>query len=659
MKKRLAAAARLLGSGSARLLVFLSITFLVGEIVLRAEPLRYHVLYEYLLYLGRLARFDLGTNRDGVQILFFLQPALRNSLRLFLFPTVSAVLLAYYIGTRPYTRRSGRIAQSLRRLAGFVSAIPVYWLALLFFILAVETGWFPIGNVSSPAADRLPSLQRSLNYLHHLALPWISLLLYPVVVLSARVQAKLQTATAEPFVTALESRGFRRSSIVHRHLYPLLVSDLLYGLATLIPMLITYLVLVERVFNYPGLGLMTIGQFQGIAPVPDTSVSQAGLTYLGMFAIVIQTACRGLAALLLPRPAVSRAGRTGIPGQLRAVFFIAGSILLVAALAVPVSWPLWSVRLVLVTAAGAGFLSAVGHARRETGAPLFRASRTRTPLHSRLPGPDWVWARRFVRTNSRQIIIAGLLSASLVFLLTVSFLVDEPSRLFANPIVAERATGIPWLEGYTQRALVATRFILVPIAAAIAAVAVGTVSGVITGYHGVRAADSVADILETFPSVTVLVMLSAVTERSILGLMVTLLLVGGVRMYRRIRQEVEHIRSRDYIRYSSFIGTPSGVIMLRHILRNTAPLIAHAGVLVAVDLLILEANMSFLGNFYTIPVAWESAIPVAGWGRMLNETRSLLVRGTIAPALVPAAFLSVTVIVGRALATHLYRRGRS
>lgn len=130
-------------------------------------------------------------------------------------------------------------------------------------------------------------------------------------------------------------------------------------------------------------------------------------------------------------------------------------------------------------------------------------------------------------------------------------------------------------------------------------------------------------------------------------------------MYRRIRFEVEQIRERDYIRYSTLLGSPAATVMFRHVLRNTAPLIAQAGVLVAVDLLILEANMSFLGNFYSLPFEWESFIPVRGWGLMLNETRSLMIRGDMAPALIPAAFLSVAVIIGRALAGAVRGRPQS
>ncbi|TVQ26081.1 MAG: ABC transporter permease subunit [Spirochaetaceae bacterium] len=663
--RRARAGLHFLLSGGSRLLIFLSITFLVGEILLRTEPLRYHVLYEYLLYLGRLLRFDLGTNRDGVQILFYLQPALRNSLRLFLVPMVVSLGLAYYIGSRTYIRRSGVIAGVVRRIANFASAVPVYWLALLFFVVAVETGWFPVGNVSSPGADRLPRVARSLNYLHHLALPWASLMLYPVMVLSERIQTRLRSVSSQNFVKALESRGYQRSTIVHRHLYPVVLSDLLHGFAALVPMLITYLVLVERVFNYPGLGLMTIGQFQGIAPVPDTSVSQAGLTYLGILAILIQTLARSLAGLILPEPTNdSGDARTAVWRRI-ALPAIGVSALLLPALAAAGPWQtmqaqdagMMPVRLLLLLLSGTAFVFAVRRVR--AASPAARLFRTASQQRLRLciPVPDPAWVGRGIRTHGRQILTIALLAAAFALLLGAGFVIEAPPRSFANPIMAERATGIPWPVAYTQRAIVASRFMLIPLAAAVAAVVAGTLAGGIAGYHGLQSADRIADIIETFPSVTVLVMMSAATDRSIMGLLVTLALIGGARMYRRIRFEVEQIRGRDYIRYSTLLGSPAGTVMFRHILRNTAPLIAQAGVLVAVDLLILEANMSFLGNFYSLPFEWESFIPVRGWGLMLNETRSLMIRGDIAPALIPAAFLSAAVIIGRALAGAV--RGRT
>ena len=677
------ATAAMLVEGLAKLVVFLSVTFVVGEIVLSDTPLYHHVLYEYLLYIQRLMRLDLGVNADGVRIVFYLQPALWNTLRLFIAPMVLSLVAAYLLGTSMYVHGARPLRNAIQAGATVTSAVPIYWLALIFFVFAIETGWFPIGGVSGSGADRMSLVPRTLNYLHHLVLPWISLMLYPVVMISARLEARLSELADRGFVRALVSRGYSRRRIVHEHLRPVVWSDVLQTFASLIPMLVTFLVLVERVFNYPGLGMMTIGQYRAIGPTPDTSMSQAALTYLGVLAIAMQTLARMGTSFLLP-PSGRDELRYRAPAPMP-VLLAAGALagMAFAPLSAGGQWTdsvsggsSFVIVRVVFAVAGVAIVAAASLANRRTraGTPVrMSAGRDapaplviRNPVHigrgiARLVTKGRASLQRALsglrapggRSTVGVLLAAGAVSAVIV----LSFNVEPPPSAYANPIMASRMRGEWWVPQYALRALTASRFLLIPLSVAVAASAIGIAAGTVSGLSTSRPADKTVDLLEMAPSVVVLVMLSAVTGQSLWALAITLGLVGSIRMYRVMRYEVSRIRAADYIAYSNLLGTGTLGLLFRHLRVNLSRVIAQTSILIAVDLVVLEANLSFLGSLYQIPFEYRQLLPVAGWGSMLNETRSLLVRGETAPALIPAAFLVLFVVALRYIAARISRGG--
>ena len=106
------------------------------------------------------------------------------------------------------------------------------------------------------------------------------------------------------------------------------------------------------------------------------------------------------------------------------------------------------------------------------------------------------------------------------------------------------------------------------------------------------------------------------------------------------------------------MGTGTLGLLFRHLRVNLAPVIGQTSILIAVDLIVLEANLSFLAALYEIPFEHQQLLPVAGWGAMLNETRSLLIRGETLPALIPASFLVVFIVALRYIARRI-SEGRS
>jgi peptide/nickel transport system permease protein len=107
------------------------------------------------------------------------------------------------------------------------------------------------------------------------------------------------------------------------------------------------------------------------------------------------------------------------------------------------------------------------------------------------------------------------------------------------------------------------------------------------------------------------------------------------RVVRLVRSVVLSVREEPYVEAAIASGTPTPLLLYRHILPNTiAPLVVQA-TYIAASAVLLEAILSFLG------VGIPSEIP--SWGNIMAEGRSLF-RVFPHNIIYPGIFLALTVL---------------
>jgi peptide/nickel transport system permease protein len=175
------------------------------------------------------------------------------------------------------------------------------------------------------------------------------------------------------------------------------------------------------------------------------------------------------------------------------------------------------------------------------------------------------------------------------------------------------------------------------IAVAVLSVAIGLAIGLVAGYF--RALDGVImrvmDGLMAVPAILVAIALVSLSGASLMTVIVAVAIPDIPRVVRLVRSIVLSIREEPYVEAAVSVGTPTLLVLWRHVLPNTiAPLIVQA-TFIAGAAILLEAALSFLG------VGIPPEIPT--WGNIMAEGRSVF---QILPhnILYPAAFLTVTVL---------------
>jgi peptide/nickel transport system permease protein len=185
----------------------------------------------------------------------------------FLFAVAGALVLAV-IGT--YRRRPfvDRIAVGFAYLG---MGLPPFWFALVLLIVFYQNlGWFP-GPVGRLGIEELPPPEVTHFYtvdaliagqwstfasaLWHLTLPAAALGFLSMAFLMRLLRANLLDVSRDPFLVVVRSKGVGRFTAYRRHALPnAFLPTLTYG-GMVLAQLLGGSVLVEKVFNWPGIGL--------------------------------------------------------------------------------------------------------------------------------------------------------------------------------------------------------------------------------------------------------------------------------------------------------------------------------------------------------------------------------------------------------------------
>jgi peptide/nickel transport system permease protein len=179
--------------------------------------------------------------------------------------------------------------------------------------------------------------------------------------------------------------------------------------------------------------------------------------------------------------------------------------------------------------------------------------------------------------------------------------------------------------------------LLVGVIVAAISVAVGLVIGLLAGY--VRWLDAVVmrimDGLMAIPAILLAIALVSLFRAGLFSVIVAIVVPEIPRVVRLVRSIVLSVREEPYVEAAIMAGTPTPLLLVRHILPNTtAPLIVQ-GTFICANAILIEAILSFLG----IGIPPETPT----WGNIMAEGRNLF-RVYPHNIFFPGIFLALTVL---------------
>jgi peptide/nickel transport system permease protein len=235
------------------------------------------LITQYWSWVTGILHGDLGTSSQfHAPVSSFLFTALVRSLKLAAVAFVIVVPLSILAGVLAALYR-GRAADrsisvtglSLTSVPEFVSGV------VLIVIFAIGLKWFPI--TANPPPGTSP-----LGQLHYLILPAIPLVFVLFGYIARMARAGTIEALDSDYVRTAILKGLPRSVVIRRHVLRNSLLPTITVIATQTGYLIGGLVVIETLFNYPGLGrlIVTAANNKDFAML-EAGVLVIGIVYLG------------------------------------------------------------------------------------------------------------------------------------------------------------------------------------------------------------------------------------------------------------------------------------------------------------------------------------------------------------------------------------------
>jgi peptide/nickel transport system permease protein len=225
---------------------------------------------QYVSFLKGLVTFDLGRSfTGGTPVSLLVGDALPATLLLAFISMFVSIALSIPLGIKAATSRGKAADQAIRIFSLVGLSFPNFWLAtMLVLLFAITLGWLPPSGMVGMSSYVMPALTMG-------------------IILTATNVRLVRTAMLETlqsqYVMVARAKGLSESKVLYKHALRNCAIPLITYFGLQFGGLLGGIVVIERVFNWPGLGTLA---FDAVA-ARDYPVLQGVITVLSLLIVGI------------------------------------------------------------------------------------------------------------------------------------------------------------------------------------------------------------------------------------------------------------------------------------------------------------------------------------------------------------------------------------
>src|SRR5437868_12841979 len=254
----------------------------------------------YFTYLGNIVR-----GHFGISLTFFpdavshqVLQALPWTLALVGITTILAFILGTLIGLLAAWRRGGMLDGLLPPIFVITSAFPYFWLALLsIWLFSIKLGWLPESGGYDVTTTVAWSWSFVEDVVRHSLLPAFTILVTSIGGWILTMRNNTISVLAEDYVRMARAKGLAPWRIMWTYAGRNAILPNLTGFAMSLGFVVSGAILVEFVFNYPGVGWMFLQSVEN----QDYALMQALFLLITVAVLIAILVADGATALLDPR----------------------------------------------------------------------------------------------------------------------------------------------------------------------------------------------------------------------------------------------------------------------------------------------------------------------------------------------------------------------
>lgn len=216
------------------------------------------IIVQYCKWAKSFVKGDLGITSNGERVSDKLKERIPNTLLLTTIVIALTWIVGIPLGVAAALNWKTPFDRILTVLTSVGMAIPSFFFAVLLLIMAVKTGWFPIGGLTSSNFLEMSFGGQVWDITHHLILPVTVLFTISLAGLQRQMRANLLDVLDSDYVKFARAKGLSEFDVIYKHALRNAINPMITLLGFEFAGLLSGAALTEYVFQYPGLGRLIL-----------------------------------------------------------------------------------------------------------------------------------------------------------------------------------------------------------------------------------------------------------------------------------------------------------------------------------------------------------------------------------------------------------------
>lgn len=252
------------------------------------------LLVQYLRWVRNILRGEFGYSQaTGANIAGMLAARLPATIELTFWALVVANVLGLLLGFVAALRQNTWVDYGNTVLSIIGISVPEFFFGQLFIVLfAIRLGWLPTGGRMAAGGDG-----SFFAHIPYMILPVLCLAISLIATMSRYTRSSMLDILNKEYIKTARSKGISETRVNLRHVFRNALAPMMVLMIMRLPMLVSGTVVIEMVFNYPGMGSMILDAVSS----GDMPVVMITTMVIGTVCLVASTLADIATALLDPR----------------------------------------------------------------------------------------------------------------------------------------------------------------------------------------------------------------------------------------------------------------------------------------------------------------------------------------------------------------------
>jgi peptide/nickel transport system permease protein len=231
------------------------------------------LLVQYGHWIGNAIKGDFGISLQyQTDVGHLWATRLPITINLSVLAIIISTIFGIIAGTISAVTRGSFLDQVISVLANAGVAIPVFWLGILgIYFFGLYLNWLPIQGYTSPFSDFWLSMKKLLMPVVCLSVPGLAMM-------TRQTRSSMLEVIRQDYIRTAWSKGLTQRVIIFRHAFKNALNPIATLVGVMLPIMVGGSVLVETVFNIPGMGRLLVGAVLS----KDFIVVQAGILLIAI-----------------------------------------------------------------------------------------------------------------------------------------------------------------------------------------------------------------------------------------------------------------------------------------------------------------------------------------------------------------------------------------